>query len=258
MNFKQKLSAITKQNNSLLCIGLDPLLDKLPSSLRSGTDPLFAFNKAVIDATADLVCAYKPQIAYYSAQSAEHQLQKTIEYLRKHHPHIPVILDAKRGDIGATSEQYAREIFDRYKADATTVNPYMGTDSLQPFLDRKDRGVFILCHTSNPGAEDLQKNIYRQVACLARERWNRHHNVGLVAGASVPDRIGDIRTIIGEDIPLLIPGIGTQGGNLPSCMNAGKNALGAGLLINSSRAIIHAPSIRQAALQLREEINKYR
>ena len=256
MNFRQKLGHTTEQNNSILCVGLDPLQEKLPPSLS-----LLEFNKAIIDATADLVCAFKPQIAYYSAQSAEDQLHKTLEYLRKNHPYMPVILDAKRGDIGETSRQYAREIFDRYGADATTVNPYMGTDSLQPFLERKEKGVFILCHTSNPGAEDLQKNLYRQVATLARERWNGHGNVGLVVGATAADKMQEIRTIAGENMPLLVPGIGAQGGDLAACMAAAKGAV----IINASRSIIYAKqgkdfarAARQAALQLRSEINKYR
>ena len=264
-SFIKKLNHAMEKNNSLLCVGLDPLPEKLPSPLRSSSRPLFDFNRAIIDTTADLVCAFKPQIAYYAAHSAEEQLLQSLDYLRERHPEIPVILDAKRGDIGETSTQYAREIFDRYGADATTVNPYMGTDSLEPFLQYKEKGVFILCHTSNPGAADLQKDIYRKVATLAGERWNRHGNVGLVAGATVPEKIREIRSIVGEDIPLLIPGIGAQGGDLKSCMKAGANAAGTGIILNSSRAIIYAgrdddfaETIRKSAVKLRDKINRYR
>ena len=166
MNFKTKLQEAIKKNRSLVCVGLDPLLEKLPCKIQRVPYPLFAFNKAIIDVTADLVCAFKPQIAYYAAQSAENQLLRTIDYLKECYPNIPVILDAKRGDIGETSKQYAREIFDRYGADAATVNPYMGTDSLQPFLERKDKGVFVLCRTSNPGAEDFQKTFIAGLPAL--------------------------------------------------------------------------------------------
>ena len=183
---------------------------------------------------------------------------ETIRYLNKHHPSLPVILDAKRGDIGETSRQYAREAFERYGADAVTVNPYMGTDSLTPFFDYKDKGVFILCRTSNPGALDLQENIYRQVASLAVKQWNKNQNVGLVAGATSPASIGEIRSIVGENMPLLIPGIGVQGGDLPACMKAGLNTSGGGLIINAGRSILYASNPRNAAIALREDIHKHR
>ena len=264
-NFKEKLNQSMEKNRSLLCVGLDPLLERLPSCCRSSARPLFDFNRGIIDATADLVCAYKPQIAYYASQEAEDQLQQTLAYLAEQYPTIPVILDAKRGDIGETSQQYAREAFERYGADGVTVNPYMGTDSLTPFLDYKDKGIFILCRTSNPGAMDLQESIYPQVASLAAQKWNANHNVGLVAGATAPDCIREIRSLVGEEMPLLIPGIGAQGGNLPACMAAGVNSSGTGAIINASRSILHAGSAedfaqqaRHAALRLRDEINKYR
>ena len=264
-SFNKKLSNAIRKNNSLLCVGLDPLLEKLPPLLRGSSQPILDFNRAIIDATADLVCAFKPQIAYYAAQSSERELLESLDYLRERHPEIPIILDAKRGDIGETSSQYAREIFDRYGADAATVNPYMGTDSLEPFLRYKEKGVFVLCHTSNPGAADLQNGLYPKVAKLARERWNRHGNVGLVAGATAPEKIREIRTIAGEDIPLLVPGIGAQGGDLESCMKAGNNSAGTGIIVNSSRGIIYAgggenfaETSRQAAIRLRDQINQYR
>ena len=259
MNFKAKLREAASKNDSLVCVGLDPLLEKLPSIFHSSPSPLMDFNRAIIDATADVVCAFKPQIAYYAAQSAESQLAQTLRYLQKNYPHIPIILDAKRGDIGETSKQYAQEIFDRYGADATTVNPYMGTDSLQPFLQRKDKGIFILCRTSNPGAVDLQPKLYPQVAELAASKWNHNHNIGLVVGASAPQEMKEIRSIVGDDIPLLVPGIGAQGGDLAACMTAASKG---GLLINSSRSIIYADNgknfaeaAHRAANQLREDIN---
>ena len=265
MDFRTKLDKAVTKNNSLVCVGLDPLLQKLPPKFHSSPHPLLDFSKAIIDATADLVCAFKPQIAYYAAQSAEDQLHQILAYLQKHYPHIPTILDAKRGDIGETSKQYAREIFDRYGADAATVNPYMGTDSLQPFLQRKDKGIFILCRTSNPGAEDLQKNCYPQVAELAAKKWNDNHNVALVVGATAPREMKEIRSIVGNDMPLLVPGIGSQGGDLATCMSAGKNPSGRGLLISSSRSIIYADgsknfahAARQATTRLRDNINGYR
>ena len=265
MNFPAKLERATRKNRSLLCVGLDPLAEKLPKALQSSSRPLADFNRAIIDATADLVCAYKLQIAYYAAQSAEEQLMHTLDYLRKKHPGIPTILDAKRGDIGETSRQYARELFERYGADAATVNPYMGTDSLQPFLAYKDRGVFVLCRTSNPGAKDFQTDLYRQIAKMAVKHWNHNRNIALVVGASAPREMGEIRSIVGPDIPLLVPGVGAQGGDLAACMSAGKNDSGTGLVVNSSRSIIYAGSgkdfahaARQSARKLWEDINKYR
>ena len=254
-----------EKNRSLLCVGLDPLLERLPLPCRHSPRPLFDFNRAIIDATADLTCAYKPQIAYYASQKAEEQLQETLDYLAQNHPTLPIILDAKRGDIGETSRQYAREAFERYRADAVTVNPYMGTDSLTPFLDYKDKGIFILCRTSNPGANDLQKTLYPQVASLAAKKWNANDNVGLVAGATAPDCVKEIRTLVGERIPILIPGIGAQGGNLRACMVAGMNSSSTGVIINVSRSILYAGQgegfaheARNAAMRLKDEINEYR
>jgi orotidine-5'-phosphate decarboxylase len=223
-----------------------------------------------VDATADLVCAFKPQIAYYSASHAERDLELTIDYIHQNHPGIPVILDAKRGDIGSTAEMYVQEVFDRYQADAVTVNPYMGTDTLQPFLDRRDKGVIILCRTSNPGAKDIQdldsngKKLYQIIAEKAAKEWNYNFNVLLVVGATYPKELMEIRFIVG-DMPFLVPGIGAQGGDVESAVTNGKTQKGTGMIINSSRGIIYASNkddfakaARKAAVKLRDEINQYR
>ncbi|HET6655413.1 MAG TPA: orotidine-5'-phosphate decarboxylase, partial [Gammaproteobacteria bacterium] len=226
MTFIEKLKQAWANQNSLLCVGLDPALDRIPAHLRDGDRPLFSFNKAIIDATAEFACAFKPQIAYYAGAGAEAELERTIAYIHEAHPDLPVILDAKRGDIGATAEQYAREAFDRYKADAVTVNPYMGGDTLQPFLTRADKGTIILCRTSNPGAADIQnfesdgKKLYQHVAEMAATGWNANQNVLLVVGATYPSELGEVRAIVG-DMPLLVPGIGAQGGDIEQCMSNG-------------------------------------
>jgi orotidine-5'-phosphate decarboxylase len=270
MNFNQTIESAQKKNNSLVCVGLDPDLSKIPLHLRGLDAPLFAFNKAIVDATADCLCCFKPQIAYYAAVSAERDLALTIDYIHKQYPGIAVILDAKRGDIGATAEMYAVEAFDRYKADAVTVNPYMGTDTLKPFLNRKDKGVVILCHTSNPGAGDIQEltsggeKIYQTVARMAASKWNYNGNALLVVGATFPNELKEVRSIVG-DMPVLVPGIGAQGGDVEKTILNGKTKNGNGLIINSSRGIIYASSkedfgdaARLAAFELRDEINKYR
>lgn len=270
MNFIDKLKARWKSNNSLVCVGLDPDLNKIPDHIRDMEQPIYEFNRIIIDSTHDLVCAYKPQIAYYSAFGAEHELEQTIEYINKDYPDIPVILDAKRGDIGATAKMYAMEAFDRYRADAVTVNPYMGGDTLKPFLDREDKGVVILCRTSNPGAKDLQdiesgnEKIYRIIAKHAASEWNYNKNIMLVVGATYPEELGEIRAITGE-IPFLVPGIGAQGGDVEKAVTNGRTHDGTGMAINSSRGIIYAGSgkdfskaVRKAAMDLRDEINLYR
>ena len=190
--FTQQLERAWRDNDSLVCVGLDPEIERFPPRIRAEASPIFQFNRAVIDATADLVCAYKPQFAHYAAYEAEDQLERTIEYIHRVHPGVPVILDAKRGDIGHTAERYAIEAFERYGADAVTVNPYLGGDSLEPFLRHTERGVLILCRTSNPGAGDLQdlrvegRPLYQVVAELAARRWNVHGNCLLVIGATYP------------------------------------------------------------------------
>ena len=270
MKFLDKLKAKWKSNNSLVCVGLDPDLNRIPDHIRKMKNPIFEFNRVIVDSTYDLVCAYKPQIAYYSAFGAEHELELTIEYIRKKYQGIPVILDAKRGDIGATAKMYAMEAFDRYEADAVTVNPYMGGDTLKPFLNREDKGVVILCRTSNPGARDLQNiesgndKVYRIIARRAASEWNYNKNVMLVVGATYPEELGEIRTITG-DIPFLVPGIGAQGGDVEKAITNGKTSDGTGLTVNSSRGIIYAGNgkdfstdVRKAAVNLRDEINLYR
>jgi len=270
MRFIEKLENIWERNNSLVCVGLDPDITKIPEHLKHSGNSLFEFNKAIIDATADLVCAYKPQIAYYSAYSAENELEMTIAYLKENYPKIPIILDAKRGDIGSTAEMYVKEAFDRYKVDAVTVNPYMGTDTLLPFLAKKDKGIIILCRTSNPGAIDIQDlfcqndKLYQIVANKASKEWNKNSNVLLVVGATYPKELKEIRKIIG-DIPLLVPGIGAQGGNIEQAVINGKTKNGTGMIINSSRGIIYAgkgidfaAESRKATIDLRDEINNYR
>jgi orotidine-5'-phosphate decarboxylase len=274
VTFIDKLSAAWTANNSLLCVGLDPDIARFPAHLQQQPDAIFAFCKAIIDATADSACAFKPQIAYFAALRAEDQLEAICDYLRKNHPHIPIVLDAKRGDIGATAEQYAREAYERYGADAVTVNPYMGSDSVAPYMEWKDRGVIILCRTSNPGGSDLQflkvdgKPIYQHVAQLVADKWNTNGQCGLVVGATFPDELAQVRKIVGN-MPLLVPGIGAQGGDIQATMNAGKTANGSGMMINSSRAILYAKAdektgedfaqaARRVALETRDTINQFR
>ena len=269
--FINYLDASWDSQQSLLCIGLDPDLEKLPVSLRTHKTPLFAFNREIIDATACRVCAFKPQIAYYAAIGAERQLELTIEYIKLNYPQIPVILDAKRGDIGATAKMYALEAFVRYQADAVTVNPYMGGDTLAPFLEYEEKGVIILCRTSNPGSGDIQQlldqsvSVAHHVAIQAASHWNANGNVGLVVGATWPREIGEIRKLVG-DMPLLIPGVGAQGGDLDAVLANGLTARGTGLLVNVSRAIIYAgaggrdftAAVATAAESLCRQINQYR
>ncbi len=243
--FNQKIKASWNQKNSLLCVGLDPDMNRIPAKIKSSKEPLFEFNTHIIDATASWVCAFKPQIAYYAAFGAEAQLEKTINYIHNHYADTPVILDAKRGDIGSTARMYAMEAFERYQADAVTVNPYMGGDTLEPFLECSDRGVFILCKTSNPGSHDFQqlvsgdKEIYQHVAERATNAWNKNNNVGLVVGATYPEIIKDVRKLVGE-MPLLVPGIGTQGGDLELVLKNGLTANKTGLIINVSRSVAYA------------------
>ena len=268
--FYQKLENIWKQNNSLVCVGLDPHLEKIPPHLLKKDRPIFEFNKGIIDQTFDIVSCYKPQIAYYSAQNAEDQLIDTIEYLRKKHPHIPIVLDSKRGDIGETAKMYAKESFEHYKACAVTVNPYLGSESLWPFLDYKDKGVIILCRTSNPSAAQLQDHshngelLFEKVARLCASEWNKNKNTALVVGATYPEEIKKVRSLVG-DIPLLIPGIGAQGGDLQKTVTSGLDSNGNGIMISSSRGIIYAGNgedfaecSRSVVIKMNNEINKLR
>lgn len=272
MTFIEKLSGAWTANNSLLCVGLDPDIAKFPPHLQTQSDAIVQFCKAIIDATADLVCAYKPQIAYFAAQRAESQLEEICAYLRQTYPQIPIVLDAKRGDIGATAEQYAREAFERYGADAVTVNPYMGFDSIAPYLEWTDRGAIVLCRTSNPGGSDLQflnvdgRPLYQHVAQMVAHKWNRNGQCALVVGATFPGELAQVRALVG-DMPLLVPGIGAQGGDIEATVGAGKTANGNGMMISSSRAILYAKenagedyaqAARRVALDTRDAINRYR
>lgn len=267
MNFIESVNSARKKNNSFLCVGLDPNVSKFPKDLQNDAQQIFSFNKAIVDATADLVCCYKPQIAYYAALGAEKQLEMTIDYIHGNYPQIPVILDAKRNDIGSTAEMYAIEAFKRYKADALTVNPFMGSDTLDPFLSYEDKGVIVLCKTSNPGSDDFQNQLintqplYMLIAEKAQKQWNKNGNVCLVVGATYPQEMKAIREAA-PSIPFLVPGIGAQGGDVESVMKNGSDSDGAGLIINSSRAIIHAGSgsdfaecARNAAIKQRDAIN---
>jgi len=266
-SFAQQLEGAWKKNDSLVCVGLDPEIERFPVHIRKEPSPIFQFNRSIIDATADLVCAYKPQFAHYAAYEAEDQLERTIEYIHRVHPGIPVILDAKRGDIGNTAERYAIEAFERYGADAVTVNPYLGGDSLEPFLRHAERGVLILCRTSNPGAVDLQdlmiegRPLYQVVAELAARRWNSRGNCLLVVGATYPRELAEVRALVGE-MPLLVPGVGAQGGDVEQVVASGRTRSGTGLVISSSRAILYASAgedfaraARAATAILREKVN---
>ncbi|MEX1058036.1 MAG: orotidine-5'-phosphate decarboxylase [Natronospirillum sp.] len=271
MTFYQRLQARWTQTNSLVCVGLDPQPDLFPAQFRAHTQPILAFNKAIIDATHDLVCAYKPQIAHYSALGAEDQLSATIDYIRTQHPDIPVLLDSKRGDIGSTATLYARESFERYQADAVTVNPYMGWDTIEPFARHSEKGVIVLCRTSNPSAVELQNlfltsglPLFAQVATNAAEHWNVHNNLALVVGATAPDELAQVRAIVGT-MPILVPGLGAQGGDTGAVMRAGLTPAGDGLIINSSRSVLYASNgddfaqaARQETLALRDLTNGFR
>ena len=267
MNFIDQWLSAASRNDSALCVGLDPEPDRLPAPWRHDSSRIFDFCAAIVDATADLVCAYKPQIAHFAAVGAEDQLERLIRHIRATAHGVPVILDAKRGDIGSTARHYAREAFERYGADALTVSPFMGEDSITPYLDAyPERGLFVLCRTSNPGGEDLQalalatqppERVFERVARLACGPWNRHGQIGLVTGATRPADIATIRAIA-PDAPLLIPGIGAQGGDLAATVAAARHRF----LINASRSVLYASAeadfaraARAEASQLRADIN---
>lgn len=245
VTFVEKLSAAWDANDSLLCVGFDPDIARFPAPWKNQSSHIVDFCKAIADATADVVCSFKPQIAYFSALRAEDQLEELCAYLRETYPAIPIIMDAKRGDIGATAEQYAREAFERYGADAVTVSPYMGFDSVVPYLEYKDKGVIVLCRTSNAGGSDLQfldvngQPLYQHVARLVADKWNTNGQCGLVVGATFPDELAQVRKIVG-DMPLLVPGVGAQGGDVVATVKAGRTANGTGMMINSSRAVLYA------------------
>lgn len=270
MTFIETLNDAWTRNNSLVCVGLDPEPAKFPSHVRDSEDAIFDFCRAIVDKTADLVCCFKPQIAHFAAHRAEGALERLIAHIHSAHPGVPVILDAKRGDIGSTAAFYADEAFQRYGADAVTVNPYLGRDALEPFLSRADKGVVILCRTSNPGARDLQdldvggKKLYQHVARTVANEWNANGNCMLVVGATYPGEIADVRASVG-DMPLLVPGVGAQGGDVEAVVRQGTTKSGTGLVISSSRAILYASAgadfadaARSAVHTLSQSINRYR
>jgi orotidine-5'-phosphate decarboxylase len=265
MNFMEKFTDSVQKNKSLLCVGLDVDPERMPENTK-----VFEFNKAIINATSDLVCAYKPNLAFYEALGNEglEALKQTVDYIPDN---IPVIADAKRNDIGNTARAYASAIFDHFKFDATTVNPYLGFDSLEPFIEHRDKGIFILCRTSNAGAVDFQslncefENGHHplfEIVALKASQWNKYGNIGLVIGATYPEELKLIRQNH-PDMPLLIPGIGAQGGDLALTIKFGVDTHGEKAIINSSRQIIYASkgkdfaeAARNATLELRNEINR--
>ena len=287
MSFYQRLNAAWDRSGSMLCVGLDPDISRFPTSMRGSVDAIEDFCKAIVDATGDLVCAFKPQIAYFAAVGAEKQLENICEYIRAKFPDVVLILDAKRGDIGDTAALYAREAFSRYGADAVTVNPYLGTDSLEPFLATPGKGTIVLCRTSNSGSSEFQslevdgEPLYLRVARTAAAKWRSIGECALVVGATYPEELARVRAIV-ADMPILVPGIGAQGGDINTVVRVGSTTPAAdsphsstvsqsgntpttsrrGLIINSSRAILYASdganfatAARDAAFATRTAIN---
>lgn len=267
MTFTEMLQAAGRRNQSLLCVGLDPEPARFPAGLKDDPARIFEFCARIVDATGDLAIAFKPQIAYFAAHRAEAQLEDLVRHMRASFPHVPVILDAKRGDIGSTAEQYAREAFERYGADAVTLSPFMGFDSVQPYLKYPGKGAFLLCRTSNPGGDDLQNQrlasvegqplLYEHVARLAQGPWNVNGQLGLVVGATYPAEIERVRALA-PTVPLLIPGVGAQGGDAVATVKAGWRP-DAPIVVSSSRAILYASSgadyeaaARREAMRTRE------
>jgi len=268
----EKLKNIISKNDSLVFVGLDSDITKLPLHLKNSEFPQFDFNKEIVDATADLVCAYKPNTAFYEAQGETgiKELKMTCDYIVQNYPHIPIILDAKRADIGNTNNGYVNFAYDYLGADMITLHPYLGQEALTPFLDRKDKGNVILCRTSNPGSGELQsleingKKIFEVVAEQVVTKWNKNNNCLLVMGATYPEELKTIRSL-DDNMFFLVPGIGVQGGDLEKTLSSGLNSEKSGLIINSSRGIIFADSTenfaataRTETLKLREEINRHR
>ena len=277
MKFISKLETRWAHSNSLLCVGLDPQLDRIPERFKKQNSPYLDFCTAIVDATHELVCCFKPQVAYFSAVGAEDQLEKLVGYIKDQHPDIPVILDAKRGDIGSTAALYAKEAYERYGADAVTVNPYLGFESIEPYMKYEDKGIVVLCRTSNPGSDWLQKDkkdsvpLYQRVAEQVAD-WNKEDQFVLVTGATYPEELGEVRKIVGR-MPLLVPGIGAQGGDIKSVLEVGLDQKAQGLIISSSREILYAhensdkdhssdlEKLSEAGIvarQTRDMINKFR
>jgi len=262
MEFLDKLRTAIKKNNSLLSVGLDPNLDLLPEEFKDDPAPFFAFGKSIVDQTAEFVCAFKPNSAFYEALGADGiaQLKQTCDYIHDKYPEIPIILDFKRGDIDTTNSHYTTFAFDYLRVDAVTIQPYQGKSAFQPFLDRKDKGIMVLCRMSNESSREFQdmlvdgKKLYVHVAEHVRDSWNDNGNCLLVVGATSPQEMAEIRQIVGPDMYFLVPGVGAQGGSIEETIKAG----GEHLIINSARDIIYNASPAERARQTRDEINKYR
>ena len=279
MMFTDQLRHAQQINDSMLCVGLDPEPSKFPGAWQGQSDRIYDFCAAIVDATKDLVCAFKPQIAYFAAHRAEDQLERLMAHMQRVAPQVPVILDAKRGDIGSTAEQYAREAFVRYQADAVTLSPFMGFDTIEPFLKFNGKGVILLCRTSNPGGSDLQNlrladiagqpRVYEHIAQQAQGPWNTNGQMGLVVGATFPEEIARVRALA-PTLPLLIPGVGAQGGDAVATVKAGlttdaQGAITGTIIVNSSRAVLYASSgddfasaARRVAQQTRDALNAAR
>ena len=259
--FIDMLRAAGEKNQSMLCVGLDPEPARFPGNLRGDASKIYDFCAAIVDSVADVVAAFKPQIAYFAAHGAEQQLERLIAHMRSTAPHVPIILDAKRGDIGSTAEQYAIEAFERYGADAVTLSPFMGFDSVAPYLKHSGKGAFLLCRTSNPGGDDLQNQrlasvageplLYEHVARLAQGPWNLNGQLGLVVGATYPLEIERVRRVA-PTLPLLIPGVGAQGGDAVATVRAGWR-VDAPIIVNSSRAILYASGGADFAIAARNQ-----
>ena len=273
MTFLDMLATAERQNHSMLCVGLDPEPTRFPGKYKGDSNKIYDFCAAIVDATADLAIAFKPQIAYFAAHRAEGQLERLMEHIRRVSPQVPIILDAKRGDIGSTAEQYAIEAFERYGADAVTLSPFMGHDSIAPYLKYHGKGAFLLCRTSNPGGDDLQNQrlaglsgeprLYEHIARLAQESWNTNGQLGLVVGATYPAEIERVRALA-PTLPMLIPGVGAQGGDAVATVKAGRTAHGL-IVVSSSRAILYASSsddfvqaARREALRTRDVLQAAR
>jgi orotidine-5'-phosphate decarboxylase len=259
--FLDMLHSASTRNHSMLCVGLDPEPARFPAQMQGNPRKIYDFCAAIVDATADLVCAFKPQIAYFAAHGAEDQLERLMQHIRANAPEVPVILDAKRGDIGSTAEQYAKEAFERYGADAVTLSPFMGFDSVAPYLAYPGKGAFLLCRTSNPGGDDLQNQrlasvegqplLYEHIAGLVQGPWNKNGQLGLVVGATYPAEIERVRALA-PTVPLLIPGVGAQGGDAAATVKAGWRPNGP-IVVNSSRAILYASNGADFAAAARRE-----
>ena len=270
INFRDQLATAQAAHGSMLCIGLDPEPSRFPGAWRDDASRIHDFCAAIATATHDLACAFKPQIAYFAAHRAEDQLERLMHTLHRIAPQVPVILDAKRGDIGATAEQYAREAFVRYQADALTLSPFMGFDSIEPYLRFEGKGLFLLCRTSNPGGADLQGQrladgslLYEHIARLASGTWNRNGRLGLVVGATYPEELARVRALAPQ-APLLIPGIGAQGGEIDATVRAAWREA-APIIVSSSRAVLYAGSdehfataARAVALATRDALQRAR